>query len=131
MYPREIVLGYIQTPFDVSFEDYKRMKSDLEVRPHDLIFAHFLDRISPVLDKFPDINVFFSPIYLHKPVYPFLRDRFLDDGYLLNPNRARVRQIIGRENSWLRKDNAQKRSLVQYQIKQRLINRVGYWDLFV
>ena len=131
IYPREIVVGYIQTPYDVSFEDYRRMKSNLEVRPHDLILAHFLDRISPVLNKFPDTNVFFSPIYLDKPVYPLLRDRFLDGDYLLNPNRTRVQQIMGRENSWMRKDNVQKRSLAQYQIKRRLTYKDRFFDLFV
>ncbi|MBI2045537.1 hypothetical protein HYT23_05765 [Candidatus Pacearchaeota archaeon] len=131
VYPREIIIGYIQTPSYVDFEAYGRIKSDLGVRPHDLILAHFLDRISPVLDKFPDTNVFFSPIYLEKSVYPFLRDRFLDGDYFLNPRRVRVQQIMGGENFWLRGESAQDRFHAQKNIKNRLLLKTNFLDLFV
>lgn len=130
-YPKQIVVGYIQTPQNVSFEDYKRIRSDLEIRPHDLILAHFLDRISPALDKFPDTNVFFSPYYLNKPVYFFLRDRFLDRDYFLNPKRVRVQQIIGKENSWLREESVQERLHAQEGIKKKLWRGSEFQDLFV
>lgn len=131
VYPEQIVVGYIQTPDKVGFGDYLRVKSDLEERPHDLIFAHFLDRISPILDKFPNTNMYFSPIYLNKPVYPFLRDRFLDSDYFLNPRRERVEQILGEQNSWLREDNIKARSSTKQQLKEMMLTESVFFDLLV
>jgi len=101
-YPQEIVIGYIQTHADLdTFKHYAEMKRDLGARPHEFLVAQFLARIAHTLSEFPDTGVFVAQHYIDKPVYPTLRDRFFDENYSLNPNRERVRQILGENNLWL------------------------------
>ena len=113
VYPKEISVGYIQTPYNVYFEDYKKIKSELGSRPHELIFAHFLNRITPILNELPDTNLSFSPFYLEKSLYAPLRDRFLNKKYNLNPNKARVQQILSKDNNWLDGGNIEMRSFIK------------------
>lgn len=111
IYPKEIVIGYVQThAFLSTLGPYQKMKEELEgVRPHEFLVAHFLARIAQTLDKHPKTGVFIAPHYLDKPVYPTLRDRFFDDNYSLNPNRERVQQILGEDNTWLTQDAIESR----------------------
>jgi len=111
IYPQEFVIGYVQTHALLdSIEPYKKMKKDLgNARPHEFLVAQFLARVAKTLDKHPSTGVFVAQHYTDKPVYPRLRDRFFDDHYSLNPNRERVRQILGKDNSWLHPDAIESR----------------------
>lgn len=129
VYPRRILIGYTQTPSGVTPEDYFDMRSYLGERPHELLFAHFLDRLSPVLDRFPDTEVLFAPTYLHKPVYPFLRDRFLDKHYFLNPGKERVQQILGENNSWLSAESVRERP--PSRVMRDNFSKYQFWQIQV
>lgn len=110
IYPDKIVVGYIQTPFDINLKDYKKIKLELEVRPHELIFSHFLEKVSPFLNKFPKTDLSFSQTYIRYSPYAPIRDRFLDKNYFLNPNKERVKQILGEKNQWLLKEKIEERN---------------------
>lgn len=101
IYAKEFVIAYAQTPSEVTLDDYITVKNDFSVRPHEFLFAQFIARVAPILDKYPMTGVYVASHYLDKPVYPTLRDRFFDTHYILNPNRKRVQEILGEDNAWL------------------------------
>lgn len=105
IYADEFVIGYAQTPSEVTLEDYFTVRDDIGVRPHEFLFAHFIARVAPILNKYPAIGVYVAPHYLDKPVYPTLRDRFFDAHYILNPKRQRVQELLGEDNEWLEEDS--------------------------
>lgn len=100
---KEFAIGYVQShAYLDTLESFQKLKKDLGgVRPHELLVAHFIARVASVLNEHPETKVIVSPFYTDKPLYPKLRDRFFDKNYSLNPNRERIRQILGEDNSWL------------------------------
>lgn len=106
-YPQEdsgttVTIQYVQSTNRMTREIYDDLKKSLSVNPHEFLLAHFLHRISPVLDVRPETRVSLDSRYVNSNrVYKHLRDRFFDRDYLLNPGKERVRQILGENNSWL------------------------------
>jgi hypothetical protein len=110
IYANEIVIGYIQSNSTLdTLDKYLSLKEDLGVRPHEFMVAQFLARIAPALDEHPNAGVFLALHYVNKPVYTTIRDRFFDRNYSLNPNKERVRQILGENNTWLKPEAIQSR----------------------
>jgi len=105
IYDDEFVIAYAQTPSEVTLDDYLTVKDDLGVRPHEFLFAQFIARAAPILNKYPATGVYVAPHYQNKPVYPTLRDRFFDRHYSLNPWRQRVQEILGADNAWLKESS--------------------------
>ncbi|MBI3622650.1 hypothetical protein HY212_01040 [Candidatus Pacearchaeota archaeon] len=97
-----VIIQYIQSTNRMDQSIYDSLKSELGVNPHEFLLAHFLSRLSPVLDARPETNVLVSDSYTSKSVYPRLRDRFFDGMYHLNPEKERVRQILGEDNAWIK-----------------------------
>lgn len=98
-----IRIQYIQSTNRMKKTVYQNLNSTFNVNPHEFLLAQFLYRISPILDSSPEIKVKVQDWYLDKnPVYSKLRDRFFDSKYNLNPNKERVKQILGENNSWLK-----------------------------
>lgn len=96
-----VFINYIQSTNRINQEVYSDLTSALGGNPHEFLLAHFLARLSPILDVMPDTDVIMDEKYVGHPVYRRLRDRFFDKNYNLNPNKERVRQILGEENSWI------------------------------
>jgi len=99
-----IKVDYIQSVSGIMFKQYQDVQDLLGMRPHELLFAHFVARIAPVLDAYPDINVYLSK---KRDSNRLIAERFCkkssyQEFYKLNPNKERVRQIFGAESPWLK-----------------------------
>ena len=133
----EIMINLIQATRETEKEKIDEMKTQLGgVHPFEFLMAHFLERISPVLNDKPGTNVRMDNkiprlktgrVWLQEKleteqehhmqeslklslyqtnaelaVYCSIRDRFFDKDGNLNPNRIRVRQILGENNNWMK-----------------------------
>ena len=108
-----VTINYIQSTNRMKRDVYDSLKSELGANPHEFLLAHFISRLSPVLNASPNTEVKINLNKTHKPVYPKLRDRFFDKKYALNPKKERVIQILGEDNLWLREKSVQERSHAQ------------------
>lgn len=97
-----MIIQYIQSTNRINQNIYDSLKSELGVNPHEFLLAHFLSRLSPILNAKPETNVLVSQHYTSRSAYPGLRDRFFDGEYRLNPKKERVRQILGEDNKWIK-----------------------------
>ncbi|MBI2045538.1 hypothetical protein HYT23_05770 [Candidatus Pacearchaeota archaeon] len=97
-----VTIEYIQSTNRMKRDVYDSLQSKLGANPHEFLLAHFLSRISSVLDARPEVDVRVSSQYTLNSICPRLRDRFFDRRYNLNPKKERVRQILGKDNAWLK-----------------------------
>ncbi len=133
----EIYIKFVQSPTETTLGDYQRAQETLGNKPHEILFANFLKRLAPFLDKRPETDVRMRNwgVQLKKDIaytqkridrgeetedydesfpetlksmksqltmYSGLRDRFLDNEFRLNPNRARVKELLGSDNMWIK-----------------------------
>jgi len=99
-------VDYIQSVSGIKLKQYNNVKETLGLRPHELLFAHLIARIAPVLDKHFDRNVYLP---IKEDSSFVLGERFCKKGrlygmnaYQLNPNKERVKQIFGEGSPWLK-----------------------------
>lgn len=100
---------YEQSVSGIDLEQYLSFQELIGVRPHELLAAHFIARVAPVLDTYPDMNVQFS--WGDRPSEKIVRERFAkryrtpegcpSKTYELSPQKERVRQIFGEGSAWL------------------------------
>jgi len=100
-----IYIQYVQSAWGIQLEQYKNVQNILGLRPHELLVAHFIARIAPVLDMYPDMNVTFPQ---GRSSYSIIGERFAKS-YMergckkskLSPYKERVKQIFGSGSPWL------------------------------
>lgn len=95
-------INYVQSTNRMNQEVYDSLRSSLGVNPHEFLLAHFIYRLSPILDARPNVDVILSSRNTLNSIYPKLRDRFFDEKYHLNPQKERVTQLLGKNNSWIK-----------------------------
>lgn len=97
-----IDIEYEQSVSGIGLEKYKLVQETLGARPHELLAAHLIARVAPVLDMYPDMNVRFLREGVSQRI---VTERFAKKneggGYRLNPKKERVKQIFGSESDWL------------------------------
>lgn len=101
---------YVQTMAGMDKDTYRHATQVLGARPHEFIVAQFLARVAPILDARPQTKVVLHESDLHSR--KTIRDRFFDKNWRLNPEKERVRQILGEDNTWLDQE-----SIIQRQKK--------------
>jgi hypothetical protein len=90
---------YVQTLTKIKRTAYQKVAEKLGSRPHEFMVAQFLARIAPVLNIRPQTKVILQEA--RSSSRKTIRDRFFDKQWRLNPNKERVRQILGEDNAWL------------------------------
>jgi len=98
---------YVQTLTNIDEGAYSKATKILGIRPHEFIVAQFLSRVAPILHTRPQTKVILNGSKLASRKN--IRDRFFDKQWRLNPNKNRVRQILGEENEWLKPEKIEAR----------------------
>ncbi len=112
-----IWIQFAQSVSGIGLEQYQSFQKRIGIRPHELLVAHLVARVAPILDKYPDMNIEFPEIDINLPgkreAQRIINERFAgktnpnDNTYELNPRKDRVKQIFGEDSPWL-KENRQK-----------------------
>jgi len=110
--PKEdgVEIRYEQSVSGIKLKQYQTVQELLGVRPHELLAAHLIARVAPVLDMYPDMNVQFPGD--SRSSHSIIRERFAKSYgydkdisslkiYKLSPQKERVKQIFGPTSAWL------------------------------
>lgn len=100
-------IRYVQTLAGINKNDYLSAAKTLGSRPHELLVANFLSQIAPIINLRPQTKVVLEPSSLTSK--KTIRDRFFDKNWELNPNKERVRQLLGPDNAWLKPEAIESR----------------------
>lgn len=121
---------YVQTMTGVNVGLYREATQILDVRPHEFITAQFLSRVAPVLHARPQTKVVLKGTTLTSRKE--LKERFFDKKWRLNPNKERVRQILGPENAWLTPEaiESRRKEIKKPEIKKATITSSLLTKLF-